>query len=447
MTQAQKNIENEKARTKLSDGQNVAVSKLVQAIRAFWSCMHLIVAVLFFLEWSFAVAHIGEDTVVRPDPLLGYAHLENQSLTYRQEGYSRSRTNSRGFREREFSLKKAAGTTRICLLGDSMTVGMEVPPEKTFSRLLEEQLNALGKGRFEVLNCGMSGFGTGQEYLVYRQKVQQLEPDFVIMTYNVGDAEDNVFQRAGMNPPRPVFRVENGLLKVELDDVNKWLSSNDARFYSSFEWLRRHSRVLAVLTKLNLDLSSADPVYQAIIKTIGKPVAMAWNTLLCQLPPYPQSVIDPDLTSVKLHNPTLSTELAVTAAGSVSASPVTQEIRRYFIATKSKTDVVLGIINALNNDCKKHNCKLIVASGPALTNSIFYYRELQEIRRAAEKEQFTFIEANRYFPPREPMQDSPYFFGLHFTRAGHQIMSRALFEGLLKISAQSKPNLLQARTK
>lgn len=123
------------------------LQKVLASFLACVSCILLVVGTLLMVEAAFAIGHIGEETVVKPDPLLGYSHLENQSLTYRQEGFSKSKTNSLGFRDREFARAKAPDTTRICVLGDSMTVGMEVPPECTFTRLLEDRLNQQKNGR------------------------------------------------------------------------------------------------------------------------------------------------------------------------------------------------------------------------------------------------------------------------------------------------------------
>ena len=388
--------------------------------------------VLLGIEGIFAAAHIGEETVVKPDALLGYTHMENKSITYRQEGFSSSKTNKYGFRDREYPLAKADGTTRIAVLGDSMTVGMEVPQDKTFCKLLEQRLNSDTKNRFEVMNCGFSGFGTGQEYLVYKQKVEQFHPDILVVTYNYGDSDDNVFQRAGMNPPRPVFRDEQGVLKVDWQDINKWYASNDARFYASFEWLRRNSRVLAVLNKLNLDLSNADPLYQTISSTVGKPIAYLWAQTLSFLPPANSNL---DSARSCFSSPTARTNSATNDSVNYATA---NEFQKIFLANKSKTEVALSIFHALNNDCIKNNCKLVIAFGPALTNSMFYYRELNDISKQADKESYSVIRANQSFPPREPMEISPNFFGLHFSRAGHQIMSNAIYNGIFASKSPEK---------
>ena len=389
------------------------------------SCILLIAATLLIVEAAFAIGHIGEETVVKPDPLLGYSHLENQALTYRQEGFSKSKTNSLGFRDREFNAAKAEATTRVCVLGDSMTVGMEVPPECTFTRLLEDKLNKQKNGKFEVFNCGISGYGTGQEYLLYRRQVQKLNPDIVMLIYNVGDVEDNVFQRNGMHPPRPLFQMDNGVLKSDLSSIKSWFDTNDARFYYSFDWLRRNSRVLAVLSKLDLDLGNSDASYAFVKSAIAKPLATVWEKALSLLPAVNAS---PSETIM---------QFPLASAESANAKPATipsNELQRCFYLEDSKSDVALGIIKALNNDCRKNNCKLVVVSGPALSNSIFYYRELNKIDAAAKANGFVYIPANKSFPLREPMEQSPLFFGLHFSRAGHTMMADAIYWGLQKNS-------------
>jgi hypothetical protein len=65
--------------------------------------------------------------------------------------------------------------------------------------------------------------------------------------------------------------------------MDKWFNGLDSRFYSSLDWLRRNSRVLAVLNKLDLDLQ-ADPTYQAINKVVKKPLASLWGKYLNTLP-------------------------------------------------------------------------------------------------------------------------------------------------------------------
>lgn len=405
------------------------------ALKAGFVIIALSILIALSLEFLFSIGHIGEDTVAAPDPLLGYVHLTEQPLTYRQEGYSRSKTNSMGFREREFAAQKAPGTTRVCVLGDSMTVGMEVQPECTYTRLLEQKI-ATKKKNWEILNCAMSGYGCGQEYLLYRKTVQAFKPDILIVTYNVGDSEDSFYQRMGMNPPRPVFKVEHGVLKTDTTAIDKWYGSNEARFYTSCEYLRRNSRILAVLNKLNLDLQNSNPAYKTMQNVVGKPLAAIWNKALEKLPPIKPQQAPPELLQIGFSDQASYDNsdnfLPKAPIARPQANASYQELSGLFQIARAEAEVGLGIMRSLSNDCKRNNTKLVVVTAPAISNSMFYFREIDAMKKLAHKEGFTLIEAQKDFPRRDPMQESPLFFGLHFTRAGHKLMAESIYSGLEK---------------
>lgn len=67
--------------------------------------------------------------------------------------------------------------TRIALIGDSFTFGLEVRYEETWGQELER---ALGPG-VEVLNFGVDGYGVDQAYLRYQRDVVPWHPDIVIL--------------------------------------------------------------------------------------------------------------------------------------------------------------------------------------------------------------------------------------------------------------------------
>ncbi len=69
------------------------------------------------------------------------------------------RVNREGFRGREISAQKPAGTFRIFLLGDSFTFGLGVENDETYAAVLEAGLNedARNGPRYEVINGGVRG--------------------------------------------------------------------------------------------------------------------------------------------------------------------------------------------------------------------------------------------------------------------------------------------------
>ncbi len=99
------------------------------------------------------------------------------------------RTNSLGFRGPEISAAKPDGTFRILILGDSVAYGTGVDDEVTFLRRWEAELNASGRGRFEVVNTGHPMYDTNQELALLRDEGLSLQPDLVLLVYVVNDIE------------------------------------------------------------------------------------------------------------------------------------------------------------------------------------------------------------------------------------------------------------------
>ena len=402
-----------------------------------------LLAVLAATEFLFALCHVGEDTVAKPDPLLGYSHLRNQTITFRSEGYSRSTVNARGFRDGIYAVAKPAGTYRVCVLGDSMTMGLEVPLESTYPKLLEKQLRAQGKNA-EVINCGMSGTGTGQQLLGFRQNIAPLQPDMLIVGYHLGDNDDNV--GGGTNPPRPTFKIDpDRNLSVDFKDIDTWIAGEQSRFYSSFDWFRRNSRILAVLSKMDIDLHQ-DKTYQMLSNVWTKPSAELWKAFLKMLPAgdwhvaQSREVAADLLPGVKNALPATPMPAAVPVALQPLAAPANPQLehgqqnielyRGSLYVHLNRMAVTLEILKRLNEDCKTRNCKLVVVGLPAYDNTMMYYRELNEIKQQANQCGFSYLDAWKAFPARGPLDESPYHFSTHFNCAGHIRMCEFLMNNL-----------------
>ncbi len=79
--------------------------------------------------------------------------------------------------------RKAPGTTRVLVLGDS-TTNLGGPPEGFYPHLLQARLNATPGGkRYEVLNAGVIGYNTVQEAEYLEARLLDLAPDMVIVGY------------------------------------------------------------------------------------------------------------------------------------------------------------------------------------------------------------------------------------------------------------------------
>jgi len=130
--------------------------------------------------------------------------------------------NSSGFREREFSPQKTAGTYRIAVVGDSFTFGNGVRQEVRYSDLLQSRLPS----HFEVLNFGAPGANTPEHRSLVTHLLSDVHPDFVLLQWYVNDMEDD--DSSG----RPTFRP---LMPVR--SVHDWLNDVSALYtVANMQW-------------------------------------------------------------------------------------------------------------------------------------------------------------------------------------------------------------------
>ena len=108
------------------------------------------------------------------------------------------RTNSLGLRSPEVTLAKPPDTFRILVLGDSVTFGWSLRGEDTYASQLASLLATLRPNqRVEVINAGVSGYGTWQELRWLQETGLALEPDVIIVQAHLNDAADNLWGTLG----------------------------------------------------------------------------------------------------------------------------------------------------------------------------------------------------------------------------------------------------------
>jgi lysophospholipase L1-like esterase len=113
------------------------------------------------------------------EPVPNLRYRGDPTEFYEYEGES----NSLGYRDREHTLDKPAGTYRIAVLGDSIAAGYRIErTEDAFPEKLEALLRASGL-TVEVLNFGVTGYNTAQEVETLRARALRFDPDLVILAY------------------------------------------------------------------------------------------------------------------------------------------------------------------------------------------------------------------------------------------------------------------------
>ena len=101
----------------------------------------------------------------------------------RDEKSYRIVTNSRGLRGKEYSYEKSQGSYRVLALGDSMIFGAGgVENGELLTELLE-----MNDQRLEVLNFGVPGYCTDQEFGYLKRNGRRYQPDVIILFVFVND--------------------------------------------------------------------------------------------------------------------------------------------------------------------------------------------------------------------------------------------------------------------
>ncbi|MFQ5601143.1 MAG: SGNH/GDSL hydrolase family protein, partial [Candidatus Krumholzibacteriia bacterium] len=158
----------------------------------------------------------GQQPVIRVDPVYGWALRAGTSLhsvdTDRGLDY-RIRVNSLGFRDPDRSVEARSDARRVLFIGDSMTFGTGVEVGERCS----DQLDArLGPG-VEVLNAGVGGWGTDQEFLYLCHEGFDLKPDAVVLGMCLmNDVINNMLSHEFLGAaPKPRFVLQDGQLVLE----------------------------------------------------------------------------------------------------------------------------------------------------------------------------------------------------------------------------------------
>jgi len=170
---------------------------------------------------------------------------------YQREGESEVRINSDGLRDREHTKAKPADTVRIALLGDSFSEAMHVPMEQTFWSLLERRLqecNLFPGKRVEVINFGVSGYGTAQELMTLRQKVWDYSPDIVILAFTTfNDIYDNS-RALSKTEEVPYFVYRNGELIYDASfRDSRTYRQRDSQLSRFGRWFHNHLRIVQLV--------------------------------------------------------------------------------------------------------------------------------------------------------------------------------------------------------
>ncbi|MBX3049922.1 MAG: SGNH/GDSL hydrolase family protein [Caldilineaceae bacterium] len=157
-----------------------------------------------------------------PDPVTGWSHLPGVAARSFNPFYEfdvQVTLNSRGIRGPEtLTYARTDGVYRVLLLGDSFMEALQVNDDETLGEVLRSHLQAQLGRPVEVINSGVSGFGTDQELLWLREEGVKYAPDLVLLAvYPHNDFMNNaeVLESANQGAiSKPFFALADGQLQL-----------------------------------------------------------------------------------------------------------------------------------------------------------------------------------------------------------------------------------------
>lgn len=209
----------------------------------------LVLALL--VEGTFRLAGVGRFETRLPSTV--GAKFEQTSPDGRKATYETqfvmsvpATVNEMGYRGWLRHEQKPEGTLRVAAVGDSFTFGSGVGDDETWPAYVETQLReALGPEQpVEVLNFGLRGRNTAQEFEKFESVVLPFDPDVVVLNMTLfNDAETHAEYKAHAAKrktarPSPKFQLV------------KWLKSNSNVMNFAAEWWRRGFKRQAMIDHL-----------------------------------------------------------------------------------------------------------------------------------------------------------------------------------------------------
>lgn len=135
-------------------------------------------------QYSYRPHNDQQDPLYRYDQELGWFTAGGKECYF--SGLNRKifvKNNSLGFRDHEYGKKEKR---RILFLGDSYVWGYDAEQGERFTEKLQRRLP-----NYEILNFGVNGYGTTQEYLLLKKYFNSFKPEIVFLIFSPSGFDNN----------------------------------------------------------------------------------------------------------------------------------------------------------------------------------------------------------------------------------------------------------------
>ena len=211
--------------------------RVYAALRSTCIALLITLATLAAIEIMLRIADLrilregtGERSLTyRYDAELGWAPIPNSNSVITTARTIHVQHNSMGFRDIEFG--RDARPTML-FIGDSFVWGVDAEQNERFTDLLRSRISD-----YRIVNAGVSGYGTDQEYLLLQQMWAKIEPSVVVLIFCTdNDRLDNGTNIRYDGYQKPYFATDaDGTLALRGQPV-----PTSRQLYIKQDWLVRH---------------------------------------------------------------------------------------------------------------------------------------------------------------------------------------------------------------
>lgn len=140
-----------------------------------------------------------------PDARFGHFHVPGRAGWQHTNEYDTYISiNAKGLRDQNYPYEKPEGVYRILVIGDSFVEGFQVSHDQTFTAQIGTLLKNSGHKQIEVINGGVSRYGTDNTLLFLEGEGLKYHPDLVIYAFYPNDITDIL--------EKDYFRLQGGQL-------------------------------------------------------------------------------------------------------------------------------------------------------------------------------------------------------------------------------------------
>ena len=162
-----------------------------------------------FFSSDFYIHENEKNLTYRYDPRLGWFPIPGSQKTLHGMRTISVVHNHDGFRDLEHS--KTSDKPRLLFLGDSFVWGFEVNAAERFTDKLQVR-----HPEWDIYNCGVSGYGTDQEYLLLQQWFDRYRPSLVLLVFcTENDRFDNRLNFRDKAYYKPYFTTNSQGLELQ----------------------------------------------------------------------------------------------------------------------------------------------------------------------------------------------------------------------------------------